>query len=66
MDGSGGSVRGEERVGEGWEWGECERGREGDVRGSGGSVRGEERVMDGSGGSVRGEERVMDGSEGGV
>ena len=23
-DGSGGSVRGEERVGEGWEWGECE------------------------------------------
>ena len=27
-DGSGGSVRGEERVGEGWEWGECERGRE--------------------------------------
>ena len=28
-DGSGGSVRGEERVGEGWEWGECERGREG-------------------------------------
>ena len=24
-DGSGGSVRGEERVGEGWEWGECER-----------------------------------------
>ena len=29
-DGSGGSVRGEERVGEGWEWGECERGREGD------------------------------------
>ena len=24
-----GSVRGEERVGEGWEWGECERGREG-------------------------------------
>ena len=37
MDGSGESVRGEERVGEGWEWG---------------SVRGEERgwVMDGSGG----------------
>ena len=28
MDGSGASVRGEERVGEGWEWGECERGRE--------------------------------------
>ena len=24
-----GSVRGEERVGDGWEWGECERGREG-------------------------------------
>ena len=27
--GVGGSVRGEERVGEGWEWGKCERGREG-------------------------------------
>ena len=27
-DGSGGSVRGEERLGDGWEWGECERGRE--------------------------------------